>query len=493
MDGVVLGFTLALSVLTGLIFGIMPSLMAARRDPYDSLKSGDRTTHGSRARAFQYLVVTETALALVLAIGATLLIRTFFYLRDVAPGFRVDGLVVATVNSERAKFATREQYLAYYEDLARSVRAIPGVKSATFASNLPLSGDNVVGIWPVEGHPSTDPREAPMQWHRTVDTQYFRTLQIPLKRGRFFDARDNLSALKVVMVNEAFVRRYWPNQNPIGKHIGGGPVPVFEIIGVVGDVRLQDTTKEAPNEVLFHYQQGPTARVSLALRLDSNVYPHPLSVEPTLRSAIATVDKAQPVTKISEMRQVISDRIAPKRLSAQLIAVFAGLATLLAVVGIYGVLSFSVSQRTHEIGLRMALGAEAPALLGMVIRQATILAAIGAAIGSIAALGLTRVLKTMIYGISATDPATYLVVAAGTLSLAILAAAAPAWRATRVTAGRRSSSRTGRAAFEQKRPTNHSAEQERIAYLEKKIQTKDEVLAELMAEHVALKKEIGEL
>jgi putative ABC transport system permease protein len=435
VDGAVLVFTLVLAVATGLLFGVVPALLAADRNPYDTIKAGRRSGRGEvGGRAFRALVVVETALALVLAIGATLLIRTFFYLRDVAPGFKVEGLLIATVNSERNRFASPQECLTYYQELIRNVRAIPGVAEATFAQSLPLTGDNYVMNWQVEGHAFTParPQDSPVQWQRTVDTNYFRTMQIPLRLGRLFDERDTMSAPKVVIVNEAFVRRFWPGQNPLGKHIGGGPVPVFEVVGVVGDVRHQDSTKDAPNEVFFHYQQGPSARVSLAIRADPSVYRRPLLLESGVRRAIAVIDGKQAVTRVAEIQQVISDRIAPKRLSAQLIAVFAGLATLLALVGIYGVLSFSVARRTHEFGVRMALGAEPGSLLRMVVREAAVLAGTGIAIGIAVSLGLNRLIKSLIFGVSTMDATAYAATAAATLGLAILAAFLPAWRAARV-------------------------------------------------------------
>jgi putative ABC transport system permease protein len=432
IDGAVLVFSLALSVATGLLFGIVPALAISRNDPHEVLKAGCRSGQGAAgARAVRTLIVVETALALMLAIGATLLIRTFFYLRDVAPGFRVDNLLIATVNSDRTKFANPDQCVSYYESLVRSVRAIPGVRAATFAQALPLTGDNWASQWEIEGHVFARPQDAPILWVRHVDEDYFRTLQIPLRRGRLFTERDNRTAMRVAIVNDAFVRRFWPGQDPIGKHIGAGQERT-EVVGVVGDVRHQDSTKDAPNELFLPYRQLPTARVAVAIRVDSSVYPQPLRLEPALRRAIATVDSRQAVTKVSEMRQVISDRIASKRLSAQLIAVFAGLAALLALVGIYGVLSFSMAQRTHELGLRMALGADRASLLGMVVRQAVLLAAGGVCIGVAASLALTRVVRTLVFGMSATDPGIYASAAFATVALAVVAAAVPAWRASSV-------------------------------------------------------------
>jgi putative ABC transport system permease protein len=432
IDGAVLAFCLALSVVTGLLFGIVPALAISRCDPHETLRAGSRSGQGAAgARAFRTLIVAETALALILAIGATLLIRTFFYLRDVAPGFRVDSLLIATVNSDRTKFANPDQCISYYESVVRSVRAIPGVQAATFAQALPLTGDNWASQWEIEGHVFARPQDAPILWVRHVDEDYFRTLQIPLRRGRLFTERDNRAAMRVAIVNDAFVRRFWPGQDPIGKHIGAGKERT-EVVGVVGDVRHQDSTQDAPNELFLPYRQLPTARVAVAVRVDSSVYPRPLRLEPLLRRAVSMIDSKQAVTKVSEMRQLISDRIAPKRLSAQLIAAFAGLAALLALVGIYGVLSFSVAQRTQELGLRMALGADPAALLRMVVRQAVLLAAAGVSIGIAVSLALSRLMKTLVYGMSATDPGVYALAALATLVVAAVAAMGPAWRAARV-------------------------------------------------------------
>ena len=435
LDGAVLLFTLALSIFTGLLFGVVPALAMSRRDPFEAIKAGRRGGEARQhQRSLRALVIAETALALILAVGASLLIRTFFYLRDVAPGFKVDGLLIAQVNSDRTRFASGQQFLSHYSGVIETTRRMPGVKSASFAQTLPLTGDNAVMQWPIEGHQFANPREMPILWQRTVDTEYFKTMQIPLRRGRLFDERDNMTAPKVALVNESFVRRFWPNENPIGKHIGGykDQVPLFEVVGVVGDVRNQDSTKDAANEIYLHYQQMPTARVSLVIRTDPNVYRRPTSAEPALRSAIASVDSKQAVTKVAEIQQVISDRIAPKRLSAQLIAIFAGLATMLALVGTYGVLSFSVAQRTHEIGVRVALGANAPALVRMVALQAVALAGAGVLIGAAASFGLTRLIASLLYGVRSTDPATYVAAAAGALVMSVLASAVPAWRAARV-------------------------------------------------------------
>ncbi len=434
IDGVVLAFTLATALVTALLFGAAPALSAARVDVSETLKEGGRSVRSRRKRGWNALIVTETALAVLLAIGASLLIRTFFFLRDEAPGFAVDNLLTARIAPPRNKFTSREQVLAYWKSIMEKVRAIPGVRAASFAQALPLTGDNWVASTAVEGHPiPARPQDLPTMTQRNVDLEYFRTMRIPLRRGRLFTERDDHSAPKVTIVNEAFVRRFWPKQDGVGKHIGGnGEVPLIEVVGVVGDVPNEDTTKAVIPEVYFPMGQMPTARIALAVRPDPRVYRSALALERAIRQAVAAVDPGQAVTHFAEMQQIISDRIAPQRLSAQLIAIFAGLALVLAAVGIYGVLSFAVAQRTHEIGLRVALGAERSAVVRMVLREAMALAALGVAIGIGAALALTRVMKALLFGVGATAPGLYAASAAILLAIAALAAVLPALRAARV-------------------------------------------------------------
>ena len=432
VDSAVLAFTLAVSLLTGLVFGIAPALAARRVGVFESLKEGGRSgTSSTRRRTWNLLVITETALALLLAIGATLLVRTFFYLRDTAPGFRVDTLLTARITTPPKKFTAAEQVIAHWKAVMEQVRRIPGVQSASFAQALPLTGDNHVTTMQVEGHHFVRPEEFPIMHYRGAETGYFQTMQIPLRRGRLFTERDNKAGSNVTIVNEAFARRFWPGQDPIGKHVGGDRDPLYQVIGVVGDVRAEDSTKAAPLEIYFHYLQRPTARVALAIRPDPAVG-NPLLVEAAIARAVANVDKSQSVTHFAEMRQIISDRIAPKRLAAQLIAIFAGLALVLAAVGIYGLLSFSVVQRTHEIGVRIALGARRTEVLSAVVAEAAVLALIGIATGVAAALALTRVMKTLLYGVSAADPLAYVGAAVALFMIALAAALVPAWRAARL-------------------------------------------------------------
>ncbi len=433
VDGAVLLFTLAVSLVTGLVFGTAPAWAARRVEVYETLKEGGRAGAASgRRRAWNALIVAETAFALVLAVGATLLVRTFFYLRDVAPGFRVDTLLTARITPPRTKFTSADQAISYWKDIIGRVRAIPGVEAASFAQSLPLTGDHQILNWPVEGYHATRPEDRPVMYLRLVETGYFRAMQIPLRRGRFFNEHDTRAGARVVVVNEAFARRFWPGEDPIGKHIGGGEDPAFEVAGIAGDVRVEDSTKNAPLEVYFHYLQMPPGRLAFAIRANPAVYSSPLALEPAVRRAVAAVDRTMPITQFAEMKQIISDRIAPKRMSAQLIAVFAGLALVLAAVGIYGLLSFAVVQRTHEIGIRVALGAGRAEVVRMVVGEAGLLACAGIAIGLGASLAFTRVMRTLLYGVSATDPWAYAGAAVSLLGIALLAAMLPAWRAARV-------------------------------------------------------------
>jgi predicted permease len=432
VDAVVLAFTIAVSLATALVFGLAPAVATLRGEAFGSLRSGARADSRSRSRAWDLLIVSETALALVLAIGAALLIRTFFYLRDVAPGFHAEGLLTVRITPPKGKFTSQAQCNAYWQDIIDGLRGIPGVQGASFAQALPLTGDNWIGTWTVEGVQFARPQDIPPMWQYYVQTDYFRTMHIPLRAGRFFSERDHAAAQKVVIVSESFVRRFWPGRNAIGKHVGGGKDPAIEVIGVVGDVSADEATKSPPPELYLHFLQFPTARITAVIRPDPAVFANPLALEAAVRSAIAAVDPTKPPLQFAEMRRLISDRIAPNRLSAQLIAAFAGLALVLATLGIYAVLSFTVAQRTHEIGVRIALGAERASVVISVVRRAALLALCGIGIGLAGALALTRVLKSLLFGVAATDPSTYAAGAIALLVVALAAATAPALRAAQV-------------------------------------------------------------
>lgn len=432
VDGAVLAFTLAVSIATGFLFGAVPAVACLRVDLFSALRQGGSAGLPGRRRGWNALILVETALALVLAIGAGLLIRTFFYLRDVAPGFRVDNLLSVRITPPRGKFTSQMQCNEYWKAVIERMRAIPGVRSASFAQALPLTGDNWVGKWPVEGVAFAGPEDIPAMWQYFVDKDYFRTMQIPLRRGRFFNERDNAAAPKAAIVSAGFARRFWPGQEPVGKHLGGGKDPLLEVVGVVGDVSAEETTKTPPPELYLHFLQFPAVRMTAALRFDPKVYASALELEPAVRRAIAAADPANPPFQVAEMRRIVSDRIASNRLTAQLIAIFAGLALVLAAVGIYGVLSFSAVRRTHEVGLRMALGASRASVVRLIAGEAAVAAIGGIAIGLAGVIALARVIRTMLFGVAVADPLTCAGSAAALLAIAILAAVEPAVRASRV-------------------------------------------------------------
>ncbi len=428
IDPVVLGFTLLVSLATGLAFGLAPALSAVPSRVQETLQESSRTGRGrGRKRLWNVLVISETALALVLMIGATLLIRSFFYLRDTAPGFRVDGLITVPVVGPRGQDA-----VAFYQQALERVRAIPGVRSAALASCLPLDGDFRAMSLPLEGHQYARPQDWPVLWQRAVGEDYFRTLEIPLRRGRVFQRQDAAGAPQVVIINEAMARRYWPGENPIGKHLGAPGRDYYEIVGVVGDVRHQDATKEGLVEVFFPWRQAPPPSATIAVRVDGGAARNPMRLAPQVARAIAAVSGTTSPPAVRELLETASDRLAPKRLTMGVITAFASLALLLAAIGIYGVLSFTVAQRTHEIGVRMALGAARRGVLRLVVGEAVAVALAGIGIGVAGALALSRVLRSLLYGVSSTDPAVFAAVSCTLLAVATVAACVPAWRASRV-------------------------------------------------------------
>jgi putative ABC transport system permease protein len=419
IDPVVLAFTLAVSIGTGIAFGVAPALSAVPAHVQETLQESGRAGESRRRkRLWSGLVISETALALVLMIGATLLIRSFLYLRDTAPGFQVDGLMMASISGPRG-----QDPAPFYQEVLARVRAIPGVISATLATSLPLDGDFRAMSLPLEGHQYARPQDWPILWHRAVESEYFRTLGIALRRGRFFGAQDRDGAPRVAIINESMAQRFWPGQDPVGKHLGTTGKDYYEIVGVVADVRHQDATKEGLVEVFFPYLQAPPPVMIVAARAQPKL-------APAIGRAIAAVNGKPP--QVTELARLASDRLASKRLTTGVIAVFAGLALLLAAIGIYGVLSFTIAQRTHEIGVRMALGAERRRVVRMIVGQATGLTLVGTAIGIAGAMALSKVLSSLLYGVSSTDPLVFVCVSVTLLAVAALAAYVPARRAARI-------------------------------------------------------------
>ncbi len=432
VNGTVLAFTAALSILTCLVFGLAPSFAAARTEVHEALKEGGRSAagslRGSRLRAV--LVVTEIALALVLSTGATLLLRTFQTLAKVDPGFSTDNLLTANVDFPRSKFKNRAEVIAHWDRITTRLKEMPGVQAVALTNSLPLGGNYMRGDFKVEG------REYP-QGHgsvlnvRWVDTGYFSALRIPLRRGRLFTGDDRESSLPVALINEACARLLFGSEDPIGRRIGDDG-EWRTIVGIIGNIRHTDVGIAPDNEILLPFTQAPFAAGTLAVRLDQKLYPDPARFSPALRRAIAEVDPNQAAYRVLSLQQIMANRLMPQKVNMLLVAMFAGLALLLAAIGIYGLLSFTVERRQHEIGIRMALGAEAGDVARLIVRQAMALAAIGAAIGIGASLAFGRVLRSMLYGVSATNPWIIAGAAAGLAVIAAASAYMPARRAASI-------------------------------------------------------------
>jgi putative ABC transport system permease protein len=429
-NGYVLWFTLAVSMAAGILFGLAPALQVSRPDLNSDLRSEGRSaTSGRRRNTLRnLLVVSQVALSLVLLIGAGLLIRNFVQLRGAAPGFDPRNLLSMKISLPPARYAGAAKMTAFYDELLRSVRTVPGVLAAAESSALP---DNPIRFSPSlpEGQPQVPLMERPMFNIQTISPGYVEAMRVPLVAGREFTAGDDAPAPRVVMVNETAARRFWPRDNPIGKHIlvGRATTP-SEVVGVLGDMRNVGVAADVQPEIYLPFAQLPWPSMHLLARTAGD----PSGFVAAVRSRVLNIDRDQPVTSIQTMDEVLETAAAQPRFTTALLGVLSGTALLLAIVGIYGVISYSVSERTQEMGIRMALGAERADILRLVLRQGMALAVVGIAIGLAASLALTRLLGTMLYRVSATDPMTF---AGGSLLFALVALVAsyiPARGATRV-------------------------------------------------------------
>ncbi|HXO20335.1 MAG TPA: ABC transporter permease [Thermoanaerobaculia bacterium] len=429
MDGRVLAFTLAVSLLTGLTFTLIPGLQAARATLNETLKEGGRggTDSPGRRRARGVLVIAELALSLVLLIGAGLMIRSFAQLSEVDPGFRPAGLLTARVNLPDAKYGDDRKSIAFFDDLLSRLAALPGAKSAAAVAPLPLSGNQIsLAVLPV-GRPARPGEKRSANW-RTVSAGYFRTMGIPLLRGRAFDRRDGPSA-RAMIVNQTMARREWPGEDPLGKRVTIGWNDITcEVVGVVGDVRHQRLDVDAGAEMYTAYPETPYSRMDLVVRAAGD----PRRLAGALRAAVRQVDPDQAVYSLRPMTELMSQSKARARFGLVLLGAFAGLALALAAVGIYGVMAYTVVQRTHEIGIRMALGAGRVRVLRLVVRDGAALALAGLALGTAGALAVTRFLSSLLFAVSTRDPLTFAAVPAILGGVALLASYLPARRATRV-------------------------------------------------------------
>ncbi len=438
LDRSVLLFTLVLSVLTGLVFGLVPALRTAKLDLRETLNEGSRgsTAGPGQHRLRAVLVATEIALAMLLLVGAGLLLRSFSRLQDVPPGFQADHLLVADIPLSQNAYAKPEQRFEFFDRLVDRTKALPGVRSAAAASFLPVSGGGSIIHFNIYGRPPKSPHEFIAAGYRTVTPHYFETLGVPLLQGRVFTPADTDKAPAVVVINATMARTFFPGENPLGKRmqLGAIPdkeVPWMEVVGVVGDL-LQGLDLGPAAEMYLPYRQAdallPVFQMSVVLRTAAD----PLTQASALRSALAEIDPNQPLVKVRSMEENMSASVAQPRFRTWLIGIFATLALLLAAVGVYGVMSYTVTQRTSEIGIRVTLGAQSTDVFRGIVGEGARIALLGVAAGLIAALALTRVLRTFLYGVSVFDPATFLAVAFILTLISVAACYVPARRATRV-------------------------------------------------------------
>ena len=429
IDATVLGFTLLISLFTGILFGLVPAFRTMKLNLIDSMKDGARGAGENtlRNRTRSLLVVFETAVAVMLLIGAGLLIRSLVQLQQVNPGFDSNNLLTLRVDLARKKYDTPVKSANFFQELEARIGALPGVESVGLVTELPLSGQLNDLPFTVEGRPPVSPDQAFDADFRRVNQQYFNAMRIPLLRGRNFTEQEVRQSDKVLVVSQQLVDAVFPNEEPVGKRlISAMGNQAFEIIGVVGDIRHQSLAGQPlPAMYMPSRQFGGT---NLVIRTQGD----PLSIVSGVRKEVQAIDPEQPIAAIKPMSDWVASSVAAPRYRTTLLALFAALAMVLAATGIYGVMSYSVAQRTHEIGVRMALGARQLDVLKLVVRQGMFLTLIGVILGVGGALALTRVMSTLLFGVTTKDPVTFAVVAALLMAVAFIACFVPARRATKV-------------------------------------------------------------
>jgi predicted permease len=439
LDPHVLLFTLAVTVLTGVLFGLAPAFHSSNVNPQEFLKEGARGSGGGRHRAEGVFVALEVGLAVVLLAGAGLMIQSIWRLWRVDPGFNTRHLLTTQVALSPTVMASPAAIRLAYQQLLDRVASIPGVQSASIASLIPLSdSDSEIAFWLGRG---LQPPQEQMSWAMFYigTPDYLRVMGIPLREGRFFTAQDTLASTPVVVIDDVMAKHLFPGQDALGKQINLMLLGPVQIVGVVGHVKHwgldSDDTAKIRDEIYFPAWQVPdkfmpevVAGLTLALR----TAPDPLSVVSAVRAQVAGPTEDQPISGVQTMEQIISHSLAELRFTMLLLIIFASTALVLAAVGIYGVMSYAVSRRTHELGVRLALGASRREILRLVVGEGMTLAAIGTAVGLTAALGLTRLMASLLYGVRPADPATLVAVSLLLAGIALLACYIPAWRATKV-------------------------------------------------------------
>ncbi len=445
IDGPVLLMTLGITAATAIAFGLVPALRAARVHLADAFKDGDRGSSEGRGRnrLRSALVASEFALALVLLVGAGLMIRSVAALQHVDPGFDPRGVVSMSISTVGTKEADPARHADFYVNALERVKAVPGVESASFINHLPIAGDEWRLSFAIEGRPKPRPGEAPGATYRVVFPGYFHTMRIPLLRGRDVMETDRLDAPPVVVINDFMAKEHWPNEEAIGKRLTIDDSSWATVVGVVKNDVRQSWSAPPEEEVFFPFLQqpgymsgaGPRGSMTLVARAACDGERCDAAALATpIRNAVRSIDRKIPLAAVQTMSAVVSDATAESRFYLTLLAAFASIAVTLAAVGIYGVMSYSVSRRTHEIGIRIALGADPSSVLRLIVRQGMTLAVIGGAIGIVGAYALTRLMAGLLFGVSPTDPATFVAVAAILCTVAFAASAIPARRATRIDA-----------------------------------------------------------
>ncbi len=431
----VLLWTLGVSILTGIIFGLAPALHISRLNLNDSLKEGGKGDSGQAAgsrRMRSVLVVSEIALAVVLLASAGLLIRSFIRLQQVDRGFDTDNVLTMVVRLPYARYKEDQQLVNFFNQAMERARHLPGVRSAGMVNFLPLYGGlgSSTGF-KIIGRPEPPPGQGPGADVRVVDAGYFQTMGIPLLRGRNFSDLELKEAKRVILINEALARKYFPNEEPIGQRLDVAmfETPVItEVIGIVGNVRYDSLIDEAPPAVYFPHPELAYPFMTLAVRTDGD----PAALAPAMQREIRALDPNQPVSDVRTMNQVMSEAVSRSRFNTLLLALFAGLATLLSAVGIFGVMNYSVALRTREIGLRLAIGAQPRQVLLLVLKQGLMLTVAGVVIGLIASFALTRLLAGLLFGVAAVDAPTFATISLLLIAVSLLACYLPARRAMRI-------------------------------------------------------------
>ena len=430
IDPRVLLFTFGISLLTGVLFGLIPALQASRPDLNDALKEGSRGSTGGRSRTLRNVfVVAEVSLALVLLIGAGLMIRSFARLQTVETGFQPANVLTMRVQLPRAKYAEAHQKVDFFRQAEQRIAALPGVQAVGAISYLPLTGPAARDGFKIVGQPDPAPGQEPPCEVRVVTPTYFQAMGIPLLKGRLLDERDGKEP-KVLLINETLAKRYFPNEDPIGKRIAvtWSDGEVDEIVGVVGDIREGALNKDPEPAVYWPHPREPYGGMALVVRASGDAARFANAAQKEIRA----LDPEQPVADVRTMEQVIARSIARARFNTLLLSIFAAVALVLASVGLYGVMNYSATQRTHEVGIRMALGATRGDIMRLVVGNGMLLTLIGIGIGVVASVALTRVMQNFLFGIGATDAVTFVGVSALLGLVALIANYIPAHKATRV-------------------------------------------------------------